>query len=137
MPKVAFTGSRTPAYDGVLELPPTVGGTRCRVTVYLRDQRTPVVIVSELSDNEGPSVSLAFDVVAQFVRAQLPADSGEPLWVQRWPERALAALILRGGRVAATHVLVEQGGAWWRRPVSGPAAAQLLDLASGSPGRAT
>jgi hypothetical protein len=118
-----------PCRDPAAELPPDAAGaerlnttltvavpgtaeqTRCRVEVWApADGGPPVAILSELPDNPGLSVTAAFPYVAQQVRALLPADLPEPMWIEHWPERAVAAVLLeRPGPGTDTLVMGERG----------------------------
>lgn len=122
--------SRTAVLGELVQLPEESGGTRCHVSIALRGSSRPVVVVSEAPDNTGYSVSLAFDAIAEHVRRFLPADGPAPVWLERWPERALAALLLHEGRVAATHLMVEQAGGWRRLPLDTWEAARLMSGAA-------
>jgi hypothetical protein len=104
--------------DSVLFLPAEQGGTRCRVAVYDPDAVRPVVVVAELLDNEGCSITLTFDAIADQVRAWLPRQCEEPHWVERWPERALAALLLRDQVTSAAYLMLQDRGSWRRTPIS-------------------
>jgi len=65
---------------------PTPRGGRCRVRIFLpeEEQDTPVVICSELPNNEGTSVTYAAEqLAAEVIRShRLPT----PLvWIEHWP----------------------------------------------------
>jgi hypothetical protein len=98
-------------------------------TIFGAPGMTPVVVISELSDNPGPSVRAAFSEVARRVREVLPSWADEPVWIERWSERALADFLVRGQTSTATHLWREGDAGWISRPLAQPAAAQLLDLA--------
>jgi len=78
----------------------------CQVEVWAaRDGRPAVVVLSELPDKPGLSVSTAFPFLAQEVRSLLLLGSLEPIWVERWPARAVAGVVLeRPGETTDTIV---------------------------------
>jgi hypothetical protein len=115
-------------YEGELVLPDHVGGTRCHLRIHRG--RVPIVVVTELADNPGPSVSLVFALIAGHVRSRFLDGSSEPVWVERWPQRAFASLVMREGGTASTHLRYELAGKWLRCPVT-PAVAALLGLPIG------
>ena len=67
---------------------PTPRGGRCRVRVYLPEEEgdAPVVICSELPNNEGSSVTYsAHQIAAEVIRYhKLPA----PVWIEHYPKEA-------------------------------------------------
>jgi hypothetical protein len=68
---------------------PTPRAGRCRIRIYLpeEEQDTPVVICSELPNNEGTSVTYAAEqLAAEVIRShRLPT----PLvWIEHWPKEA-------------------------------------------------
>jgi hypothetical protein len=78
-------------------------------------------VLSELPDNPGLSVTAAFPFLAQQVRSLLPPQSPEPVWVEHWPERAVAAVLLeRPG--PTTDMLVSGPCAGWTRTPLPPGA---------------
>lgn len=83
---------RAVAFETMLQLPVEQGATRCHVRVVPLNAR-PVVVITELADNQGLSIDLNFDVVATRVRRLLPAGC-EPVWLERWEGRSLAAFVL-------------------------------------------
>ena len=129
--------ARVPALDLVLTLPEAEGGTRCHVGVRSTRGRRPLVVVTELADNPGHSISLAFDAISRRVREMLPPGSVEPLWLERWPGRALAALVLHDRTVPSVQLLRQHAGQWQREPLSNAAVADLLgrSRATGGTGR--
>jgi hypothetical protein len=94
-----------------VEIPGCTDITRCRVQILATvGDRPPVAILSEIPTNPGLSVTGAFPFLAQRVRTLLPPDGPEPLWVEHWPERAVAAVLLeRPG--PTTDMLVTGPGA--------------------------
>jgi hypothetical protein len=122
-------------FDGEVQLPVEAGGTRCRVTAYLCSDGVPVVVVTELPDNGGVSISLAFDAIAQRVRAGVLRGLREPVWVERWSDRALAEMVLRERQLAADHLMVEGIDGWLRLPLPASVAEQL-GLCAGDGGSA-
>ena len=103
---------------------PTGGRSACRVRLYLPDAAepgetlggAPVVIVSELPDNPGTSVTNAIEqIAAKVMDAHSLAMGRAPLFVEHYPPRAT------GGRdetfdlvVFAHHEIREvmRGGIW-------------------------
>ena len=66
---------------------PTPRGGRCRVSIYLHEEKqdAPVVICSELPNNGGTSITYAAEqLAAEVIRShKLPT----PLvWVEHWPK---------------------------------------------------
>ena len=66
---------------------PTPSESRCRMRVYLPDEGggAPVVICSELPNNEGSSVTYSAEqVAAEVIRYhKLPV----PVWIEHYPRR--------------------------------------------------
>jgi hypothetical protein len=68
---------------------PTPRGGRCRIRLYLPEEErdAPVVICSELSSNEGSSVTYsAHQIAAEVIRCHklhVP-----PVWVEHYPKEA-------------------------------------------------
>lgn len=107
---------------------PTPRGGKCRVRIYLpeEDQDAPVVICSELPNNEGTSITYAAEQLAAEVihSHRLPT----PLvWIEHWPKESTD-----GGEetfelvVFSSHEVEERapylgktrariGGATWKR----------------------
>jgi hypothetical protein len=67
---------------------PTPRGGRCRIRIYLpeEEQDAPVVICSELPNNDGSSVTYsAHQIAAEVIRYhKLPT----PVWIEHYPPRA-------------------------------------------------
>ena len=67
---------------------PTPRGGRCRVRVYLPEEEgdAPVVICSELPNNDGSSVTYsAHQIAAEVIRYhKLPT----PVWIEHYPKEA-------------------------------------------------
>jgi hypothetical protein len=68
---------------------PTPRGGRCRVRIYLPEEKrdAPVVICSELPNNGGTSITYAAEqLAAEVIRShELPT----PLvWIEHWPEES-------------------------------------------------
>jgi hypothetical protein len=67
---------------------PTPRGDRCRVRIYLpeEEQDAPVVVCSELPNNEGSSVTYsAHQIAAEVIRYhKLPI----PVWIEHYPREA-------------------------------------------------
>ena len=67
---------------------PTPRGGRCRIRVYLpeEEQDAPVVICSELPNNEGSSVTYsAHQIAAEVIRYHKLA---LPVWIEHYPKEA-------------------------------------------------
>jgi hypothetical protein len=68
---------------------PTPKGGRCRIRIYLpEDERdAPVVICSELPNNEGSSVTYSAHQIAaeviRYHRLEVP-----PVWIEHYPKEA-------------------------------------------------
>lgn len=120
-----------PNVDEQVALLPSEGGTVCHVQCWQGASGFALVVVTELPDNPGLSVSLNFGAVAAAVRARMPAGAQDPLWVESWPGRSLASYLLHDVIICAHHLLWQSGGAWWRRPLSAAATRQLLWLVAG------
>jgi hypothetical protein len=74
-----------------VDLPPAV---RFRLRIYRPDIGTPVVVIEEMLDNSGPPAAHVVSRIADHVRsAYLPSPVEEPVWVEAWLGRALAALV--------------------------------------------
>jgi hypothetical protein len=68
---------------------PTPRGGRCRVRLYLPEveQDAPVVICSELPNNEGSSVTYsANQIAAEVIRYQKLCSA--PVWIEHYPKEA-------------------------------------------------
>ena len=67
---------------------PTPRGGKCRIRIYLpeEEQDTPVVLCSELPNNEGSSVTYsAHQIAAEVIRYhKLPV----PVWIEHHPKEA-------------------------------------------------
>jgi hypothetical protein len=115
--------------DGMwtLALPDSEGGTCCSVWIQSGPEGTTAV-VTELPDNPGRSVALSFPHLARRVRALLPEDVDEPLWVRRWPGSGLADLVFRGCRGWDTHLMTETPNGWVSRPLGEAAATQIMTI---------
>ncbi len=113
--------------DAVLDVPHAHGVTRCHVVASRSDMgRRAIVLVSELDDNPGPSISLAFDAITQFVRDILPLDQ-EPVWIEHWPSRALASLLLRDEAMMSHHLRLRGPTGWSSHPLDQASMKLLLD----------
>jgi hypothetical protein len=67
---------------------PTPRGGRCRIRVYLPDeeQDTPVVVCSELPNNEGSSVTYSAEqIAAEVIRYHRLST---PVWIEHYPTEA-------------------------------------------------
>ncbi len=68
---------------------PTPRGGRCRIRIYLpeEEQDAPVVICSELPNNEGSSITHAAErLAAEVIRShKLPTPV---IWIEHWPEES-------------------------------------------------
>jgi hypothetical protein len=67
---------------------PTPRGGRCRVRIYLPDDErdSPVVICSELPNNDGSSVTYsAHQLAAEVIRYHRLS---EPVWIEHYPKEA-------------------------------------------------
>ena len=74
-------------------------GGRCRVSIYQADGQTPVVICSQLSDNENTSVTN----MAEYLAAEVIEEHSLPtplVWIEHYPEHE--------GRSGNTR--------WWNSP---------------------
>lgn len=120
-----------PQVDEQIVLPTSAGGTVFRARAWGSAAGSAVVVVAELPDNPGTSVSLNFEAVASAVRPQLPAYTQEVFWVELWQGRSLAAYVLGEPIVTAHHLRWLHDGCWWRRPLSTAATRQLLSLVAG------
>jgi hypothetical protein len=68
---------------------PTPRGGRCRIRVYLPEEErdAPVVICSELSNNEGSSVTYsAHQIAAEVIRYHRLGVP--PVWIEHYPKEA-------------------------------------------------
>lgn len=110
---------------GLVELAAEDGATRCHVRVFPRPRR-PVVLVSELPDNDGLSVALNFERIVRHVERHASVPLSGALWLERWPGRSLAALVLHDEVVADLHLRWRAGESWQRLPLTADAAALIL-----------
>jgi hypothetical protein len=110
-----------------LALPDSEGGTCCSVWVQTGPGGTTAV-VTELPDNPGRSVAVSFPHLARRVRALLPADLDEPLWLRRWPGSGLADMVFRGRPGCDTHLMTDTPNGWVSRPLGEAAANQLMAI---------
>jgi hypothetical protein len=113
--------------DRDLEIEHAYGTTRCHVLARAHDRSDlAVVCVSELPSNPGPSITVVFGAVANRVRSLLPAGMAEPVWVERWPARALAALLLHDAPVRRDHLRLAVNGGWHTRSLTAEGVRRLL-----------
>lgn len=118
---------RVTLLDLDLALPTALGVTRCHVTATARaDGSSPVVLVVDSSANPGMSAHLVFGPVTAAVRRLLAPDCEEPVWIHRWDERALAAVVLHDRRVTRDHVMQPSPDGWEEWPVPGRLTRVLL-----------
>jgi hypothetical protein len=74
-----------------VDLPPRV---RFRLRIYTPGIGSPVVVIEEPPDNEGPPAAHEISRIADVVRTSyLPPYCTEPVWVEAWLGRALSALV--------------------------------------------
>ena len=67
---------------------------RFRLRIYTPHIGSPVVVIEERLDNDGPPAAHVVGRIAEHVRsAYLPEQSAEPVWVEAWLGRALSALV--------------------------------------------
>jgi len=60
-------------------------GGRCRIRIYQEEGRSPVVICSQLQDNENTSVTN----MAEYLAAEVMKKHGLPMpltWIEHYPE---------------------------------------------------
>jgi hypothetical protein len=113
--------------DAVLDVPHAYGVTRCHVVASARGAgRQTIVRVSELADNPGPSISLAFDAITHLVRDLLRLEE-EPLWVEHWPSRAIASLLLHDEAMMSHHLRLLGPAGWIRCPLDQASMRLLMD----------
>ena len=69
---------------------PTPKGDRCRVRVYLPEEKrdAPVVISSELPNNEGSSVTYSAHQIAAEVIRYHKLGTVPPVWIEHYPKGA-------------------------------------------------
>jgi hypothetical protein len=83
------------------------GGTRCRVEIFPRPaEERPVVILTELDDNPGLPLSATVRELAAAVTAAFLPDGADPVWIEAWQGRAVAALV-RGRLGVTTFMAVD------------------------------
>lgn len=121
------TPARVTLLDLDLSLPTPMGATRCRITATAGvDGSGPVVLVVDSSCNPGMSAHRVFDLVAAATRRLLPDGAEEPIWIHRWDERALAAVVLHDRRVTRDHVMQPSADGWEEWPIPGRLTRVLL-----------
>jgi hypothetical protein len=119
--------ARVTLLDLDLDLPTPAGLSRSHVTATAgEDGSHPVVLVAEQPHGDGVSAHLVFDLVAAVTRKLLPDVDGEPVWIHRWDERALAAVVLHEDRITRDHVMQWSAGAWEEWPIPGRLTRALL-----------
>ena len=90
----------------------------CQVMIWRPSPSLPpVAVLSELPGNTGISVSAAFPAVASRIRELLPRSWPEPIWVEHWPQRAVAAVLLCREGLTTNVVVNEIGGVQTRAPL--------------------
>jgi hypothetical protein len=106
--------------DQELSLRTPSGVTRCHVTATAgADGSFPVALVVDSSANPGVSAHRVFDLVVAATRQWLPPGVEEPVWIYRWDERALAAVVLHERRVTRDHVMQPSPDGWEEWPIPG------------------
>ena len=111
----------------MLALPTPWGGASYHVIATAStDSSSPVVLVVDSSANPGVSAHLIFGLVAEATRRLLPDDCNEPIWIHRWDERALAAVVLHDRRVTRDHVMQRSSDGWEEWPIPGRLTSILL-----------
>lgn len=115
-----------PTLSGALRLSVPRGGTVCRLRAWRTSDRW-IVELGEHEANRASPVMTAFGALAEQARLMLRLQR-EPLWVEHWPQAALAAL-LDGYSLPARHLRTHLAGNWTRAPLPWPAFSSLLRAA--------
>lgn len=88
--------------------------------------RRSVVEFAESDDNPGLPVRSAFPDLVTRAREAVPYGA-VPVWIEYWPQRALATLILHGTAEPARHLWTQaHDGSWQRTPMTLPDLQALL-----------
>ncbi|MDP9183751.1 MAG: hypothetical protein M3P04_13365 [Actinomycetota bacterium] len=112
--------------DAVIEVPHAHGLTSCHVLVTCgHPPARPVVQITELADNEGPSISMVYELLAARVRELVHLDV-EPVWLERWSSRAVASALLHDEPTSSWHLREETPVGWRRVPLNRAATQRLL-----------
>ena len=110
-----------------LDLPTPAGVSRSHVTATAgSDGSHPVVLVAEDTRASTVSAYVVFDLVAAVTRTLLRDLGEEPVWIYRWDERALAAVVLRDERITRDHVMQRSTDGWEKWPIPGRLTRALL-----------
>ena len=121
------TQGRVTLLDLDLDLPTPEGVSRSHVTATARtDGSFPVVLVVEDTRASAVSAYAVFDLVAAVTRKLLTEIGEEPVWIHRWDERALAAVVLREERITRDHVMQWSAEGWDEWPIPGRLTRALL-----------
>jgi hypothetical protein len=121
------TPGRVTLLDLDLDLPTPEGVSRSHVTATARtDGSLPVVLVAEDTRTSAVSAYVVFDLVAAVTRKLLRDVGEEPVWIHRWDERALAAVVLRDERITRDHVMQWSSEGWDEWPIPGRLTRALL-----------
>ena len=111
----------------LVRLPASDGGTSCSVTVHHRGPRhIPVAVITDSATNPGLSAHLVLDALTSRLREQLPPNSEEPIWVLRWPEPAIASVLLADVPILTHHLLVRDRLGWRLTPLPAAVVEELL-----------
>lgn len=64
--------------------------SRCRIRIYQDPERTPVVIATELQDNEGTSITnMAERLASEWSRDEQTGQPTEIIWIEHYPAERL------------------------------------------------
>ena len=93
--------------------------TMFRLRVYRGRGPSPVVVLAEITENPGRPVPEVVEAVAEHIRRGFLRDcETEPVWIEAWLGRALAALV-RDRIPATAYMLVDLSASPpTRRPLS-------------------
>jgi hypothetical protein len=79
----------------------------CRIRIWCASdvpEHRPVVLVEPTADGDGLPSDGCWPALSAWVRAQLPASAQSPVWLERWQERAVAAVLM--DRPGVTELMV-------------------------------
>ncbi len=116
-------------YEGSLQFPDEPCTSSYRVLVRAsRSGGLPVALIEDTVENGGMSAHFRFDEIVRTVRAKLPPDTAEPIWVQRWAARAVASWLLGRADITSDQLMIPMARGWWKQPIPAAVTSEMLSV---------